>query len=319
MKKILITGITGFAGSWLAQYLSSQEKTEIIGTYLNSKTHRNVANLENRIRLVQCNLLKKENVEQLIKEEKPDAVYHLAAIASPALSFKEPESVLTNNIASELYVFEALRSAELTGTKILIVSSADVYGKVEPADLPIDEETKMQPTNPYAVSKIAQDYLALQYFLSYSMPIIRIRPFNHIGPRQSADFVVSSFARQIAEIEKGKKEAILSVGNLDTRRDFTDVRDMACAYSLALEKGVPGAVYNIGTDKSQTIKETLLTLLSFSKIDIAIQEDDQLIRPTDTQELLCDSTKFRKKTGWQPEIPIEQTLKDTLDYWRSII
>jgi len=175
------------------------------------------------------------------------------------------------------------------------------------------------PTNPYAVSKIAQDFLGLQYFLSYGLKIVRVRPFNHIGPRQSPRFVVPSFAKQIAEIEKGKKENILHVGNLSSRRDFTDVRDMVAAYLLSLEKGDLGDVYNIGSGVSRQISKMLDMLLSLSSKKIDVEIDKSLFRPKDDPELVCDKSKFTKQTGWEPKIEIEKTLKDTLDYYRNIV
>jgi GDP-4-dehydro-6-deoxy-D-mannose reductase len=200
-----------------------------------------------------------------------------------------------------------------------VVASAEVYGSVTKEDLPMGEDTPLNPTNPYAVSKLAQDFLGLQYFLSYGIKTIRVRPFNHVGPRQAPNFVISSFAQKIAEIEKGKREPILPVGNLEAKRDFTDVRDMVKAYSLIMEKGEFGEVYNIGSGRSYKISEILEMLLSFSSVKITVEIDKSLFRPIDDPELVCDSTKINKTTGWKAEIPLEETLKDTLDYWRNII
>ncbi len=189
---------------------------------------------------------------------------------------------------------------------------------VSKEDLPIDEETPFNPTNPYAVSKLAQDFLGLQYFLSHKIKTVRVRPFNHAGPRQSSAFVIAAFAKGIAEIEKGKRN-VLSVGNTKSKRDFSDVRDMVKAYALAVEKGEDGDVYNLGGGKSYVISEILKMLINLSSTKIETQEDPALMAPSDNPELICDYSKFFGLTSWKPEIPIEKTLKDTLDYWRKIV
>lgn len=319
MKKVFITGITGFAGSFLAEYLISLGNFAIKGTYLTDESLSLIAGIKDRIEPVKLNLLDDRKVNVLIDKYKPDIVFHLAALTSPADSFQNPAATITNNVTAQINILEAIRKSNLLDTKILVVSSADVYGIVDKKDLPIDEETSFRPTNTYSVSKIAQDFLGFQYFLSYDLKIVRVRPFNHIGPRQSPKFVVASFAKQIAEIEAGKIEPTISVGNLSAKRDFTDVRDMAKAYLLAAEKGDIGDVYNIGSGVSFRISEILDKLLSLSKKQIRIQVDRSRFRPSDEQELVCNRQKFQDKTGWEPTIPLETTLKDTLDYWRKII
>jgi GDP-4-dehydro-6-deoxy-D-mannose reductase len=316
--KVFVTGATGFAGSHLLEYLEKRQDLSLFGTFLSSESLVNIEKVKNRIKLFKVDLGVKDEVERLIKEVEPDVVFHLAAFTAPSESFKDPLKPIENNVSIELNIFEALKSANLFKTKTLITSSGEVYGLVAKENLPIDEETPFNPTNPYAVSKITQDFLALQYFLSYNMPIIRVRPFNHIGPRQSPSFVIASFAKKIAEIEKGK-EPILEVGNLEAKRDFTDVRDMVKAYSLAVEKGLPGEVYNIGSGKSYKISEMLEYLLSLSSKKIQVKESKSLLRPIDNPELVCDFSKFKKETGWSPKVDIHKTLEDTLDYWRQII
>ena len=319
MKKILITGITGFAGSFLGQELSSDSENEIYGTYISESQFSNIAAIKDKLHLQRLDLLEKDNVSDYIQKVKPDVVFHLAALTVPGASFDSPTEFFTNNINAQVNILEAMRKANLAGSKILIISSADIYGKVSPADLPIDEQTQLLPTNPYAVSKITQDFLGLQYFLSYGMRVIRVRPFNHIGPRQSPSFVVAAFSKQIAEIEKYKKEPVLLVGNLESERDFTDVRDMVKAYGLAIEKGKAGDVYNIGSGTSSKISKILEMLLSLSTIKIEVQTDPSRMRPRDDPKLVCDNRKFSVLTGWKPTVSLEQTLKDTLDYWREII
>lgn len=319
MNKVLITGITGFAGSYLAEYLIAQKKYEVAGTYLFDNSLINVDVIKDKIDLRKVELSKEENVFKLVEDTAPSLIFHLAALTSPADSFKNPTETLMNNISLEINLLEAVRKFKLFKTKILIVSSADIYGLVAKENLPIDEQTPLMPTSPYSVSKIAQDFLGLSYFLSYKLKIVRVRPFNHIGPRQSPNFVVSSFAKQIAEIEKNKREPLIHVGNLDTKRDFTNVKDVVRAYALAIEKGTDGEVYNIGTGISYKISEILDKLISMSSKKIKIEKDEFLFRPGDNPELLCDAGKFRTLTGWEPEIPIDTTLKDILDYWRNII
>lgn len=319
MKKILITGISGFAGSFLAEQLLQSGENTIVGTVLSGTTSPNISHIQDKLQLISLNLLDAKAVEDSIVASQPDAIYHLAALTSPAQSFESPSETMTNNIAAQVNILEAVRKHNLTQTRILIVSSAEIYGLVDQKDLPIDEETTFKPTNPYAVSKLAQDFLGLQYVLSYKLSIVRARPFNHIGPRQAPGFVVAKFARQIAEIEKGIIPPVLKVGNLDAKRDFTDVRDMVKAYELLLEKGNTGEVYNIGYGVSHGIKEIVEKLLAMSKTNITIEQDPALLRPADNPELVCDATKIKQLTGWEPTISLEQTLQDTLDYWRKIV
>jgi GDP-4-dehydro-6-deoxy-D-mannose reductase len=197
------------------------------------------------------------------------------------------------------------------------VSSGETYGRVKKENLPITENTPLQPMSPYGVSKVTQDFLGFQYALSYKMNIIRVRPFNHIGPRQSPQFVVSSFAKQIAEIEKKKDVHEMRVGNLKTKRDFVDVRDVVKAYELLLEKGKIGDVYNIASGHTYVISEILKKLTSFSKAKITVKEDEDLLRPVDISEVSVDIGKIKKDTGWSPTIDIETSLQDVLNYWRE--
>lgn len=319
MKKALITGISGFAGSFLAEHLVEKNTFTVAGTYLSESSKENVASIGSHLSLTQIDLMDHEKVTELIRKEKPDVVFHLAALSSPAESFKDPSRTINNNIVGEVNLLEAIREAGLMQTRILIISSAEVYGVVSEKDLPVDEETKLRPASPYAVSKIAQDFLGLQYYYAHKLPIIRVRPFNHIGPRQAPNFVVSSFAKQIAEIEKKKNPPVLRVGNLNAKRDFTDVRDIVRAYELLIEKGVAGEVYNLGTGESHRISDVLQTLLSLSSVSISVTKDQALLRPGDLPDNVCNRTKITKVTGWEPKISLEQSLRDTLDYWRNII
>ncbi len=318
--KILTTGATGFVGSHLIEYLFGKNNdNEFYGTYLSDDSLKNLDKVKNRISLTKLDLSNEKEVFELVEKVRPDIIFHLAAMASPADSFSSPAESVINNIHSQINLLEGVRRSNLIDAKILVISSAEIYGDVDKNELPIDENVNFRPTNPYAVSKLAQDFLGLQYFLSYNLKIIRVRPFNHIGPRQSTGFVVAAFAKKIVEIEKGKRNGVLTVGNLEAKRDFTDVRDMVKAYDLAVSKGAFGEVYNLGSGISYKISDILDKLLSLSKAKIKVEVDRSLFRPIDNPDLVCNATKFKKLTGWTPEIGIDTTLKDTLDYWRNII
>ena len=321
MKKALITGVAGFAGSHLAQYLISK-KFAVFGFFHPAHSIDNINHIKSNLELISCNLLNRQDLKRNITLIKPDYVFHLAAFSSPSESFKNPQKTLSNNIFSQIFLLQALVDTN-PKAKILIIGSADEYGNADPKNLPVDENTPLAPISPYAVSKVAQDMLGLQFFLHYKLHVVRVRPFNHIGPRQSKSFVVSSFASQIVTIEQNKKslpagrQGEISVGNLQTWRDFTDVRDMVRAYLLALEKGVAGDVYNIGSGKATKIADILRKLMSFSKAKIKIRRDKNLFRPADVAKIYCDYSKFKRQTGWAPKIPIDVTLFDTIEFERA--
>jgi len=318
MKKILITGVTGFAGSYLARQIVPQKDCELFGTYLSVDSLSQISDIKNSIKPIHLDLMDFNGVKKVIEETKPDQLYHLAALTSPTQSFKEPAAVMVNNITAQINILENIKNANLS-TRILVISSAEVYGQVDSSDIPIDEDTPFRPVNPYAVSKITQDFMGLQYHLGYGMDVVRVRPFNHIGPGQTYQFVTSAFAKKIAEIEKGKREPVLEVGNLEAKRDFTDVRDMVKAYVLLMEKGKSGDAYNVGLGKSYKISKILEILLSMSDKKIIVKKSPELLRPSDNPNLLCDNSKIAKLTGWKPEIALKQTLKEILDYWRNIV
>ncbi len=310
MLKALLTGINGFVGSHLAPYLEDQG-FEVYGTVKPGSSH-------DGSRLFEVDILDYGGLKKVVEDVSPDYLVHLAALTSPADSFNNPAETISNNIIGQVNVLQALKELQLLNTRTLVVSSAEIYGKVDEKDLPIDENTPFCPPSPYAVSKVAQDMLGLQYFIGQNIQTIRVRPFNHIGPGQPPVTAVSSFSKQIAEIEKGKKEPVLSVGNLDTKRDFTDVRDIVKAYALLFEKGESGEVYNIGSGKSVRIGEVLERLLALSNKKIIVENDPELMRPADIKDAVCDNSRI-KKLGWNPTIPMEKTLQDTLDYWRNIV
>jgi GDP-4-dehydro-6-deoxy-D-mannose reductase len=319
MKRVLITGITGFVGEHLASHLLLQQSYEITGTYRSSASLATLVDLKDRIHFEKVDLQDGDSVASLMLRVKPDYLIHLAAQASPSKSLSIPVETMTNNIVSEFSVLDAIRKHKMHNTRVLIISSGEIYGIITPSDLPLDEQTPFRPATPYAVSKLSQDFLSLQYYLAYKLDIVRVRPFNHIGPGQKEGFVVADFAKQIAQIEKGNEKSEISVGNLQARRDFTDVRDMVKAYELAMLNGISGEVYNIGSGKSHKIDDILRILLSLSTKKISVRIDQTRFRPIDVPEIVGDSRKFYKLTGWHPVIPLEKTLQDILDYWRKIV
>ncbi len=312
--KALVTGITGFVGSHMAEYLL-QKNVEVIGTIRQRSRMEHISHLKD-IRLIECELRDPFSTEQLIQDTKPDLIFHLAAQSFVPTSWNSPIDTIHNNVAGQVNLMEALRRCDLS-TKMQIACSSEEYGHVEPEETPIKESNPLRPLSPYAVSKVAQDYLGYQYFKSYGLHIIRTRTFNHTGPRRGENFVTSNFAKQIADIEKGKKPPVLHVGNLQAKRDFTDVRDVVRAYWLALEQGEPGEVYNIASGTCCTIQGMLDMLLSCSQLKIEVKQDPLRLRPSDVEILLGDYTKFHEATGWKPEIPFKQTLLDLLNDWRS--
>lgn len=314
MKKVLITGIAGFAGSHLADHLL-QNKIKVFGFYHPQHPIINLTHIEDKINLLSVDLQNAKQVNDAVSQIQPDYVFHLAASSSPAQSFKDPALTLTNNLQSQINLLEALVKIN-SRAKILIIGSAEEYGVVEDKNKSADEQTPLHPVSPYAVSKVAQDFLGYQYFIHYGLSIIRVRPFNHIGPRQSADFVVPAFASQIAQIETTGHGKIM-VGNLNSFRDFTDVRDVVRAYLLVLLQGTPGDVYNIGSGKQTRIGDVLKTLISLSPAKIEVVVDKSRIAKTEVKSITCDYSKLNKATGWKPEIALSTTLFDTINYERE--
>ncbi|MBU0479172.1 GDP-mannose 4,6-dehydratase [bacterium] len=314
--KILITGITGFVGSHLADYALAKGNVEVYGTIRWRSKTENIEHIKDKLHLIQCNLNDASSVNDLIVDIKPDKIFHLAAQSFVPTSWNSPAETLTSNIIGELNIFEAIRRAKINPW-MQIAGSSEEYGMVYPEETPIKETNPLRPLSPYGVSKVGQDLLAYQYYMSYKLNVVRTRAFNHTGPRRGDVFVCSEFAKQIAKIEKGQKEPLILVGNLDAQRDFTDVRDTVKAYWLGLDKCKPGEVYNICTGKAYKISAVLDILIGLSKLKIEIKKDPAKMRPSDVPYLGGDSTKFREATGWKPEIPFERTLKDLLNYWRE--
>lgn len=314
--RALITGLNGFAGSHLADFLLTQGNVQIFGGVFGNC--ENLVHLEGHVTFSEGDLKDLSFAQALLAQTKPDRIYHLAGQAFPPLSWQDPWGTIEINLRAEVNVLNAAVQTQSTA-RILVIGSFEEYGRVDPSDLPVSEDAPLRPDSPYGVSKIGQDFLGLQYFQSHHLHVVRVRPSNHIGPRQSEQFVTSNFAKQIAEIEAGARAPVLYVGNLSAQRDFTDVRDMMRAYHLALERGVPGEVYNIGSGRAWSIQQVLDLMLKQSRVAIRVQQDPARLRPSDTPVMYCDSSKFRAQTGWEPMIPLEQSLRDILDYWRAKI
>lgn len=308
--RALITGVQGFAGPHLIRVLRDETDWELYGL---ARSQRGSGG---DYHAVSADLLDRDRLHTLIAEIAPTHVFHLAAQSHVPTSHTDGGATLINNVIGQTNLLDACRACAAK-PRVLIVASGEEYGRATPEQMPLREDCPLNPTSPYAVSKIAQDYLGLQYFNSYGLPVVRVRPFNHIGPGQSDRFVVPAFARQIARIEAGQQEPVVRVGNLEARRDFVDVRDVVRAYYLALTRGEPGQVYNVGGGTVVSIGDVLEVLLSFSATAIGIEPNPALMRPSDVPLFVADSNKLRAATGWEPSIPFERSLRDILDWWRE--
>ena len=314
--RLLITGITGFVGSHMAEYALGKG-AEIFGSSRWRSRTENVDHLRSQIELIECDLRDLASVRGLLDVAQPTHVIHLAAQSFVGASWKTPAETLTNNIISQANLLESIRRFPIP-PRVLVTGSSEEYGLVHPDEVPIRETNPLRPLSPYAVSKVAQDMMGYQYFKSYGLPIIRTRAFNHEGPRRGEVFVTSSFAKQVAEIEAGLHEPVVFVGDLKPRRDYSDVRDIVRGYWQLLERGEPGEVYNLCSGRSWAIQQVLDFLLEQSRVKgIAVETDPARLRPSDVMVLEGDASKIRKATGWEVEIPFERTLKDLLAYWRQ--
>lgn len=320
--RALITGISGFVGSHLAEYLLEHTDWHVAGTVYGPED--NIEHLRDRLELYPAELSKLETVTSILEQAKPDRIFHLAAQPLVSLSRRDPWGTLAINIRLQLNILEAvarLESAALRQSsgqaRILVVGSSEEYGLVRPDELPIKETNPLRPTSPYAVSKVAQDMLGLQYHLSHQLFTVRVRSFNHIGPRQRLGFVAPDFASQIAQAEAGLREPVIQVGNLTPQRDFSDVRDVVRGYHLLITQGEAGEVYNLGSEQARSVRELLETLTAMARIPITVEQDPERLRPTNVPVIVADCTRIREQTGWRPKIAFEQSLQDVLDYWRE--
>jgi len=315
--RVLITGITGFAGSHLADYLIAEHPdVEIFGTYRWRSRRENIEHLDGKVTLLETDLRDYPSVAAALRRAEPDAIFHLAAQSFVPTSWNAPSETIVTNVVGQTNIFEAVRALGLD-PRIQIACSSEEYGLVLPDEVPIRETNPLRPLSPYAVSKVSQDYLGYQYFQSYGIKALRTRGSTTPVPRRGEVFVTSNFAKQIALIEAGRQAPVISVGNLDAVRDFTDVRDMVRAYWLAVQSARPGEVYNIATGNGITIRAMLDKLIALARVEVRVETDPARLRPSDVEVLIGDSSKFRGDTGWEPRIPFDQTLADLLDYWRA--
>ena len=315
--KVLITGITGMVGSHLAEYvISSQSGVEVHGLVRWRSPLDNVAGIRGKIQLHYAELRDLNSLVTLMKKLRPDLIFHLAAQSYVTTSFDAPADTVHTNVIGTLNLLDAVR---ITGIdpKIHICSSSEVYGQVTEAEIPIKESNPFRPASPYAVSKVGEDMIALQYFLSYGIRTIRTRMFTHTGPRRGDIFAESAFALQVAQIEAGTRKNPMKVGNLDSVRTFADVRDAVRAYWMLLDKCRAGEVYNIGGNRTMTVGQMLELLKGMARCRIEHIVDPALLRPSDVTLQVPDITKFQSATGWSPEISLEDTLRDLLDYQRA--
>src|SRR3989339_71088 len=313
--KAFITGITGFAGSHLAELLL-KEGHEVYGLYRWRSPKDHIKDIEHKVHLLEGDLLDVHSLNNIFKDHQFDWVFHLAAQSFVPTSWISPTSTFEVNVVGSNNLFEAIRKSGQTPV-IQIACSSEEYGLVKPEETPITEKNELRPLSPYAVSKIAMDYMGYQYHQSYGLKIVRTRGFNHTGPRRGEVFVTSSFAKQVAEIEAGKVKPVVYVGNTDSQRDFTDVRDMVRGYYLAVQECEQGEVYNIASGTTIYIRDMLKMLIDMSKVKIEVKQDPKRMRPSDVEVLLGDYSKFNKATGWKPEIPFTKTMEDLLNYWRE--
>ncbi len=312
MTNVLITGCGGFIGSYLAEFLIDKGYN-VYGTVFDST--ENIDHIKDKINTMKIDMSDKSQIETAVEKSMPDIVFHLAAQSFVIPSWQDTEGTLKTNILGTLYLFDAIRKTGVNSA-IIIASSSACYGLTNLDEIPIKETKEFRPSSPYAVSKISADMLAYVYARAYGMKIIRARIFNTIGPRKKGN-AVGDFAQMIAEAEKGKRSGV-GVGNLDPVIDFTDVRDLARALWLLAEKGEYGEAYNICSGRGHKLSDILEKLISFANKKIDVYRDEKKIRPIDDPVFIGDNTKI-KRLGWTPTIKMEDTLKDTLNYWRTVI
>lgn len=323
MQKVLVTGITGFVGSHLADFCLARNNVRLFGLRRYHLSNiRNILHIEDKIEWFDCDLMDQKAALKAIQLIKPDIIFHMAAQSFVSPSWNHPTLYMDANYKMTVNLFEACLESGIN-PKIHIPGSGEEYGEIYQEELPITPQTELRPVNPYAVSKIAQDFISYVYFRSYGLNVIRTRGFNHEGPRRDRVFGISSYAYQIARIENGLQEPVVKVGHIDDLRNFTHVKDMVNAYWLAVEKCETGKLYLIGSDKEShihTFKEALEMLIGYSSVKgITSKTHPDFVRPTQVPRLICDSSAFVEQTNWSPIIDFETILLDTLNFWREQI
>lgn len=314
MTRVLITGAGGFVGPYLIKELQNQTGTEIFASIYSPSS--DITKLLPEDHIIAGDLTSYEYTKQLISISKPEIIYHLASLSIVGNSVENASRVLTSNITLQYNLLEAMR-AYAPESRLVAICSANEYGYVAGSELPIKETQPLRPLNPYAVSKVTQEMLSLQYHRSYGLDVVVLRPFNHTGAGQTEHFVVPALAKQFVEIERNLKAPTIHVGNLDTVRDFTDVHDMVRAYILAASCCESGEVYNIGAGRGSSIGKIIELLQEISKLKVEIEEEQSRTRSSDVPVLVADSSKFREITGWEPNITFKETLRSVLEYYRG--
>jgi GDP-4-dehydro-6-deoxy-D-mannose reductase len=314
--RVLITGATGFVGGHLAEHLVASGDL-VVGLSASGRWPPGLEPLGRSVRLERCDLTEigQDDLADLVRRKQPEAIYHLAAQANPQASLADPRGTWALNLGGTLNLLEAVKASG-TQPRVVLVGSGVCYGNPAPEHLPVTESCPLRPNNPYAASKGAADLLGIQHFLAHGTNVVMVRPFNHAGPRQSDAYVLSSLARQVAEVEAGRKPRV-EVGNLDVVRDFTDVRDIVRAYRLLAERGVAGEIYNLGTGRDDSLRRMLEMLRALARVSIEVYIDPERVRPVDQPLLLADASKLRSATAWEPQYSIEQTLADMLEFCRN--
>lgn len=310
--KSLIIGGAGFVGAYLIRHLRDDLNHEVIVTKM---PQEQIA--EKIAQVYDLNILQKENIIQLLEKEKPDYIFHLAAQSSVALSWKNPALTVDVNIKGSVNLLDAVRDSK-QNPRILLIGSGEEYGRILPEETPIQEDNKLRPGNIYAATKACQNMIGKIYADAYDMDIIMVRAFNHTGPNQAPIFVVADFCKQVADIECGLQEPIIKVGNLNSKRDFTDVRDVVRAYGLLIEKGEKGHTYNVGNGHAVSIKALLEMIVSMSESIIEVEINPEKFRPIDIPVIEADISKLYECTGWKPQIELQKTIQETLDYYRGL-
>lgn len=311
MKKVLIIGGAGFVGGYLAEYLQDECGYQVRATKMKQEEIPG-ANYE----VVDMDLLVKGEVEKVIRDYEPDFIFHLAAQSSVAVSWSNPQLTVDVNIKGSLQLLDVLKEMEYKG-RVLLIGSGEEYGRIQPDEVPIVEDTVLRPGNIYAATKCCQNMIAGIYAKAYGLNLVMVRAFNHVGPRQTTQFVVSDFCKQVVEAEKGLRDPVIHVGNLKAKRDFTDVRDVVAAYECLIRQGESGETYNVGSGIAYSIEEILDQIIELSGQEIRVEVEKERLRPIDVPVIVADISKIEAQTDWKRTISMRQTLLDTLDYWRA--
>lgn len=311
MKRALIIGAAGFVGSYLIDHIQKHCVWSIVVTKMPQETMACPG-----VDICDLDILAPEAIERLLEEQRPDYIFHLAAQSSVAVSWKNPGLTVDVNVKGSLNVLDAVRKLDYK-PRVLLIGSGEEYGHVRENEVPVREDNVLRPGNIYAATKACQNMVGAIYAQAYGMDVMMVRAFNHVGPNQSPIFVVADFCKQTAEIEAGLKEPVIKVGNLSARRDFSDVRDVVRAYVELMEKGKAGETYNVGSGNAVEIRKILDMILCRSKKEIRVEVEPSRMRPVDVPVIEADISKLKACTGWEQKITLEETIQDTLEYWRQ--